>query len=85
MPCDSLHSWIHQTVLKIMKFRAEKLLVWLSFGIACGSAQTQTNISVLQGWNLLGNGAVSPITVNSALNNKDAVNTVWVCGIPPIS
>lgn len=61
-----------------MKFRAEKLLVLLSFGIACGSAQTQTNISVVQGWNLLGNGAVAPITVNSALNNKDAVNTVWV-------
>jgi hypothetical protein len=78
MPCDSLHSWIHKTVLKIMKFRAEKLLVWLSLGIACGSAQTQTNISVLQGWNLLGNGAGSPITVSSALNNKDAVNTVWV-------
>lgn len=61
-----------------MKIRAAKILTLLSLSVACGSALTQTTISVIQGWNLLGNGNVSPITVASALNDKSAVTTVWV-------
>lgn len=61
-----------------MKIPARKLLATLSLCIACSSAQTQTTISVLQGWNLLGNGNVSPITVASALSDSTAVTTVWL-------
>lgn len=61
-----------------MKIRTAKILTLLSLSVACGSALTQTTISVIQGWNLLGNGNVSPITVASALNDKTAVTTVWL-------